>query len=168
MRLVDGEAGDRRLGEEASKRRGREALRRHVEKSQPARAHGALGVAALGRRSERVERRGGDSLARELVDLILHQGDQGRDDERRTVEQEGGELIPDRLPGAGRHHGEHVTARERGKHDVLLARAEGRVAEVAAKGVPGVYPLHSAAPFGHYSPNGWQCGPTRCRLRRSP
>ena len=44
MRLVDGEAGDRRLGEEASKRCGREALRRHVEKSQPARAHGALGV----------------------------------------------------------------------------------------------------------------------------
>ncbi len=97
-------------------------------------------------------------------DLILHQGDQRRDDERRAVEQERGELIPDRLPGAGRHHGEHVTARERGAHDVLLARAEGRVAEVAAKGVPGVDPLHS----GHYSPNGWQCGPTRCRLRRSP
>src|SRR2546430_9359874 len=44
--------------------------------------------------------RSGDPAAAQRADLILHQRDEGRDDERQTIGHERGELVTERLAGA--------------------------------------------------------------------
>ena len=46
----------------------------------------------------------------ELRDLVLHERDQGRDDEGRAAAREAGELVAERLPRARRHDEQHVLA----------------------------------------------------------
>jgi hypothetical protein len=77
----------------------------------------------------------------ERVDLVLHERDERRDDERQVVAHERGKLVAERLPGAGRHDDEHVA---RGWPDgrpdgLLLARAEGVEAEVLAQRGGGIH-----------------------------
>ena len=77
--------------------------------------------AACSSRGDSVESRRSTSMSSslELVVLILHQRDQRRHDERDAVELERGQLVAQRLAGAGRHDrervdaGEHVADRER-------------------------------------------------------
>ena len=145
VRLVDGEARDRRLFEQPPEGGGREPLGCDVQEAQPALPHRRLRRAAGGHRGERMERGGRDSLAGQLVHLVLHQGDERRHDQSRSGQEHRGELVADRLARAGRHHGEQVPARERGAHDVLLAGAEGPVAEVAEERGPGVHGEHYSA-----------------------
>ena len=92
-------------------------------------------VAALGRRAQprrglvRVER-GVDQrrlrrhLGRQLVDLVLHQRDQRREDERRRRPQHRRELVGERLARARRHQRERVAAIDGRADDLLLAGAE--------------------------------------------
>ena len=134
VRLVDREAGERRGGEQPPEGLRREPLGRDVEEPQASLAHRGLGGAALRGSRERVQRRRRDALPDELVHLVLHQGDEGRDHERRPLREQGRQLVADRLAGAGRHDGEQVPSRERRAHDLLLAGPEGVVAEVAAQG----------------------------------
>ena len=61
---------------------------------------------------------------RQLVDLVLHQRDQRREDERRLRPQHCGELVGERLPGARRHQRERVAALDGRADDVLLAGPE--------------------------------------------
>ncbi len=144
VRLVDREPGDRHLGQEPLERRRRETLGRDVEQAQPALAHRGLRRAPLGGRGERVERRGRDPLAGELVHLVLHERDEGRNHEDRPVQKQGGQLVADRLARAGRHDGEQVPARERRAHDVFLAGAEGLVPEVASERGARIHGRHYA------------------------
>ncbi|MNY05990.1 hypothetical protein D3C86_1387290 [compost metagenome] len=77
-----------------------------------------------------VDEGGGDPLLEEGVHLVLHQGDEGRDDERRALEHQGGQLVADGLAVAGRHDGDGVATRKHRLDHALLARAEGRVTEM--------------------------------------
>ncbi len=79
------------------------------------------------------ERRRRSDLRRQLVDLVLHQRDQGREDERRLLAQHRRELVGQRLPRARRHQRERVAAVDCGAHDLLLPWPEGVEAEELAE-----------------------------------
>ena len=67
----------------------------------------------------------------EHVELIFHQRDERRDDDGRAGQQHRGQLIAQRLAGAGRQNGERVFAVQHAPDDLFLARLEVLVAEVA-------------------------------------
>ena len=102
------------------------------------------------------ERRRGADLRGQLVDLVLHQRDQRREDERRGRPQHRGELVRQRLAGAGRHDRERVDALERGTDDRLLSGPEA----VEAEELP-----ERGAEIGHPNECTGGVGENLCRLR---
>ena len=59
-------------------------------------------------------------------DLILHQRDQGADDQGGAAAREAWQLVAKRLAGAGRHHQQHVVAGGRGfAHGLLMSSKRG-------------------------------------------
>src|SRR5262249_23059045 len=62
----------------------------------------------------RVHRERVDAMRRELVLLVLHQGDQRADDDGQSREHQRGKLIDDRFAAAGRHDDQRVTLIENG------------------------------------------------------
>ncbi len=106
-------------------------LRSGVEKPGLARGDRREARRRLVRRERGVdEGRRRRNLRRELVHLVLHQRDQRREDERGGGPQHRGELIRQRLAGAGRHERERVPAFHRGTDHVLLPWAEVVEAEL--------------------------------------
>ena len=83
----------------------------------------AAGVDALRPQAQRLE----------LRDLVLHERDERGDDERRAAAGEAGELVAERLAGAGGHDEEHVAALRGGAAHGLLVRPEGGEAEALAQ-----------------------------------
>ena len=135
VRLVHGEQRDLRPHELSEEPLVVEPLRGDVEQLQAARAKPLGDVAKLVRAEARVEPSGVDALADEEVDLILHQRDQRRDDDRDAVEQERRELIAEALAGARREDRERGAARQQRLDDLLLAGAERGEAEPGAEDV---------------------------------
>ena len=78
---------------------------------------------------DELKRRRGDAEAPHLLDLVAHQRDQRRDDERQPAVEHRGQLVAERLAAAGRHDGEDVLAGEHRRDDLRLAGAETVVAE---------------------------------------
>ena len=146
VRLVDREKGDSRLGELCEEAFVVEALRGDIEQLQAARAQALRGVPQLLEAEARVEPGSLDPLTREEVELVLHQRDQRRDDDRDTVEQEGGKLVAEALTGAGGEDRERGAAGEERLDDLLLARAERVEAEPVGENVTrALGSLHRAA-----------------------
>ena len=130
VRLVDGEERNLRAPQRVEEALVVEALGRDVEQRERALGHRVRERARLVGRERRVEPRGLDPAAAEEIDLVLHQRDERRDDEREPVEHQRGELVADRLSAAGGEHGERATAPgERVDHLVLAGtkRAEPEV-----------------------------------------
>ena len=73
--------------------------------------------------------------SRELRHLVLHQRDERADHQRRAAAREAGQLVAERLAGAGRHDEEDVPPRRDRPADRLLVRAEGFEAEGGAQEV---------------------------------
>ena len=67
--------------------------------------------------------------AAQQVDLILHQGDQRRDDDRCTIHHQSRQLIAQRLAASGGHQDESITPSNQVRDDLFLVRLEGVVAE---------------------------------------
>ncbi len=88
---------------------------------------------------------GGDAFCDQGIDLILHQGNEGGDDQSEAVEEEGRELIAKRLPSSGGEDGEGRAVGEDGVDDFFLTVAEGGVAEVFFEGFSVV---HRARSYG--------------------
>jgi hypothetical protein len=124
VRLVDGEERDARAVELRQEPLVVEALRRDVEQLQRAGAQPLEDRPLLRRVEARVEPLGVDPAPLQEVDLILHQGDQRRDDDRQPVEEQRRQLVAEALAGAGREHGERRPAGEKGADDLLLAGTE--------------------------------------------
>ena len=92
-------------------------------------AHLVAGEGAVDQRGARAD--GG----RERLDLVLHQGDQRRDDDGRALVEQRRELEGQRLAGAGRHDRQRVLAAQRAGDDGGLPGAQILVAELCAEGV---------------------------------
>ena len=78
--------------------------------------------------------------------LVLHQGDQGRDDHRRSGKKESRDLIAEGFPGAGRHHTEHIPAGEQAFDQRLLAGAEGMMTVYFCEGFQRLFVHGDALP----------------------
>ena len=129
VRLVHGEERDVQPACQGAKLRHFEAFRRDVEQLIRPGA-GAVEHARLLRGGERAvhERRRNAALG-ERRDLIRHQRDERRNDERHARQQQGGDLIADALAATGRHNAHYVPPGERGVDKRLLPGAERAVAE---------------------------------------
>ncbi len=145
VRLVDDEEADRHLAQRLEEAGRGEALRRDVEQPQLARPravqHPAVGVRVLLGVDERD--RAADA-ALERLDLVLHQRDERRDDDRQVAAQQRRKLVAERLPGAGRHHDQDVAPREGAGHRLRLTGAEVVEAEDLAQRAAGF--LHRGRP----------------------
>ena len=119
VRLVHGEARQRAAPTRSpGERFGREALGRDVEEAELSipRARRWPRAAPPARRASGA-RPPRMPLRFKLVHLVLHEGDERRDDERQARQDHGRELIAERLSGAGRHDGENVPAGEHRAHE---------------------------------------------------
>ena len=91
----------------------------------------------LPRRQSRVDGRGGDALGPQAVRLILHEGDQGRNDDAEPGTCERRNLVGERFSAAGGHQRQRVAPVHHRTDDPLLHGAERVVAPVAFE--QGVY-----------------------------
>ena len=133
MGFVDGKkrqlAGFVEVIEQVEEARRDEALGGHVEHVERASEHGALdfhraieaeaGIEEVCRRADFLER----------ADLILHQRDEGRHDNRHAGAQQRRDLVAQRFAAAGGHQHQGVAAGGYVFDDVFLRAAELRVAE---------------------------------------
>ena len=85
----------------------------------------------LPRREPRVDRHGRDSLPPKSVDLILHQGDERRDDDAQPLARHRRNLVGEGFPASGGHQHQRVAPLHYRTDDLLLNGAETRKAPVA-------------------------------------
>ena len=98
-------------------------------------------------------RAAGTPSACERVDLILHQRDQRRDDDRHAVEHQRGQLVAEALARSRRKHGERAAAREQRLDHLGLARAEaGEPEAIAEQALRGVERRHGGLCAHHARP----------------
>jgi hypothetical protein len=150
VRLVDRQVSDRAdhlqeaLGSLAGK-----ALRRHVDERIPALADPGRHGRFLVRAQRAVVAGGSDAVFDECVDLVFHQRDEGRDDERhpsaRAISHQRRRLEAERLAAAGRQDDDRVAAREDRVHRFALQRSKGGVAPV--RGENGLECVHVFGSF---------------------
>jgi hypothetical protein len=133
VRLVDREEADARAFEQIEKARRHETLGRDVEQVDVAFAQGAFGGGGLGAGERRIEIRGAHADFGERGHLVLHQRDEGRDDDARAeagfVAHERGNLIAKRFTAAGGHQHQRIAARCDMLHDLGLLPSKCGITE---------------------------------------
>ncbi len=138
MSLVNREQGNLPTREIRHEPLAGQPFRSDIEQLESAFAKVVVDFSGLRRREAGVEPGGGHASAGQVVDLVLHQGDQRGDDHGQAVEQERRELVAEALAAAGREDGQARPAfKQRGDHP-LLALAEPVKAEDLGKGPAGV------------------------------
>ncbi len=73
-----------------------------------------------------------------MADLVLHQRNQRRDDDRHAVAQQGRNLVAQRFAAASGHQHQGITATRNLFDDLLLAATKGIVTENAFKNAEGL------------------------------
>jgi len=130
MRLVDRRHRQIRLREKIERAIGEQSLGRDVEQLQFAVGDAICNALALAWRHRAVDARGGHAVGHERVDLVLHQRDQRRNDEREPIAHERGRLITKRLATAGRQHDDRIASLDAAEHRLALQREKGIVAPI--------------------------------------
>ena len=130
VRLVHRHHGNRHAACEIEEERRGQPLGRDIEQLVLAASGEIQRVAHLLERQGAVDAGGRDAGLIQRADLILHQRDERRDDERQSGQRERRDLIADGLAGAGRHDAERVAPGKNGLHELVLSRTEAVVAEV--------------------------------------
>src|SRR5262249_32353076 len=77
-----------------------------------------------------MQRRCANAAAIQLVHLILHQRDEGRDHQGRARQHERRQLKSERLAGSGRHDGQHVVSVDHGPDQIFLTWTERGVTKM--------------------------------------
>ncbi len=122
--LVDGDGGHPQAPEKIDEPGGDQPLGRHVEKAEPPRAQLPGHPAPLTRGQGTVEPSGGDAAPDQGVDLVLHQGNQGGNHQGQPGKEQGGRLVTEALPPAGREHHDRVPPPKDALHRLALQRTE--------------------------------------------
>jgi len=127
--LVDGEEREPRALEQTEEARCRKALRRDVEQVEPACEQFALDFCRRFRAERRVE--AGRSHARfaQRRHLVVHQRDQGRDDDSAALAHQRRDLEAQRLAAAGGHQHQRIAAVRDVLDDLALLAEKRREAE---------------------------------------
>src|SRR5262245_55884266 len=129
MRLVDCEQRDRGSSLAESARQRGKAFRSAVQQCEPSARGGFEDHAPLIGVELAVHVCRRYTPPSQRTNLVLHERDQRRDDDREPVAHQRGHLITERLPCPRRQHGEHVSPRKQGAEDSELMDAEARVSE---------------------------------------
>ena len=108
MRLVDGEQRYPHPRNGFHETRAAKALRRDVQQVVDARPARLQPFLLLARRQRTVDVGGGDALRLQSVYLVLHQGDERRNDQRAALPQHRRQLVAQGFAAAGRHDGQNV------------------------------------------------------------
>jgi hypothetical protein len=127
--LVDRDCADVPAGQLAREIASQQAFRGDVEQAVLAGIEVRLAGRHLGGFQRGIEIGRGHPGGVELVDLVLHQRDQRRDDDGQPVAHQRRKLVAEALAGTGRKDRHGVESGQGGGHDVLLERTEGIVAE---------------------------------------
>ena len=125
MGFVDGQQGDLHAGKQREQAWGQEGFRGHVEQTTLASPHTRHILLVRLRRERAVQEQGRDAGSAQLLDLVFHQGDERRDDHREPVEQQGRDLVTERLAAAGGHDRQRVAPGQNILDHFALQRAEG-------------------------------------------
>ena len=91
------------------------------------------GRGARARRLLRVEHDGRQARRPQVGELVILEGDQRREDDRRPFAKQAGQLVDRGLAAAGRQHGQHVAAVDQRLHRGQLPRTK----LVEAEALPG-------------------------------
>ena len=149
VRLVDREQRDLQLLRERAEAVGQQPLRRDVENLVSAEARVAVGLAQLLDGHGAVDAAGRDAGVLQGHDLILHERDERRDDERQPRQQQGGQLIAKALAAARRHDAEHIAPGQDRVDKRLLPLPEGRKPKILPQ---HLHLLHPRTPFRRFAP----------------
>ncbi len=98
----------------------------------------AMDVAGFFGRQFGVQRGGGDAQLAHGGDLVVHQGNQRRDDDGGAGPTKSGNLITNAFAAAGRHQHQRVAAGDNVADDGFLGTAKAGEAEDAAEDGEGV------------------------------
>ncbi len=129
MRLVDAEQGDVEPLQEGQHARLHQALGRQVEHLDLAAADALGDQPLLVVAQRRIQRHRGHAEFVEGRDLVVHQGDQRRNDHRQTVAQQRRHLVAERFAAARGHQHQGVATLRHALDYRRLIAAEGVVAE---------------------------------------
>ena len=122
--LVDHETRGREAAKHLAEGCAPEPLGRDVEQLEASGGQLLFHPRALGWEERGMERRRGNALRAQPVDLVFHQCDERRDHDGGSIQQQRGELEAEGLPGPRRHHGHEVAPLEHCEGGLPLARAE--------------------------------------------
>jgi hypothetical protein len=140
MRLVDDEQAHRvRLQQRQELGIGESLRRRHHDPGGAVR-HGGLRRLLLVAAHGAVQLHGVDAERLQRLALIFHQCNQRRHDHRAARQHDGGQLVAQRLAGAGGHDGQRRFAGERAIDHRPLSGAQARQPEYVAQGGAGAAP----------------------------
>ena len=128
--FVDDEHGNGQTLHEGRKEFVFQAFRRNIDQFDPAGADGGEAGLGLFKSTLAVDIRRRYLLVDQAVDLVLHEGNERRNDQRHAGHHQGRQLEAYRLPCPCRHDGQAVAAIEKGLDDLMLARPERRIAKI--------------------------------------
>ena len=128
MRLVDRDQRQHFLVDQLAESLGRRPLGRDIEQVEIAVAE-PLDRLLRGFASARGQRRRLDAIALGRSDLVVHQRDQRRDDQRGPAPRQRRQLVAERLARPGRHHRQRMLARHHPLDHLLLHPAKVGKAE---------------------------------------
>ena len=140
MGFVNDEQPDARAPDRIEEARQGEPLWRDVQQSHLAPNRSSDGVDILRAGSLRVDEL--DPAGRDpgqRLDLVVHQRDERRDDERQVVADQRGQLVAERLARARRHHDQRIAVLHRRRDRLGLPGAELLEPEDAAQGVARIH-----------------------------
>ena len=143
--LINGEEGDGHILEPFQKRLGHQPFRRHIEQIQflvvQLRQYPARGNVTEGR----IVKGSTHTVGAQGIHLVLHQGDERRDDNADPGPVQRRNLVAERLAAAGRHNDEGILAVDQAGNDLRLRMAEGMIAKYLEQGFLWIS-VHSASP----------------------
>ncbi len=135
VRLVDREQGNGDSLKKSLKAFGQQALRGDIQKVDRPCDHPPFDASGLIRGEAGVQEIGAQAVLPQGLNLVLHQCDQGRDDQPHPRAQNRRDLVAKGLPAAGRHQHERVLSADHAFDDVQLMGAEGAVAVVFSEDI---------------------------------
>ena len=135
MGFIHGHEIDPERFEETPESGHRQSLGSHVQDLERASAGLVLNPAELTAGEGAVDETRGDAVCPQGVHLVLHEGDQRRNDQSQAVESQRGQLVAQGLAPARGHEHQRVPAIQNTGDDLLLEREEIVESEVCLEKV---------------------------------
>ena len=135
--FIDGQAGQAAILEQSQRFGSEQGFGGDIEQLQLSGACAVGGGDPIPVFKRAIEESGGNVEEVQLIDLVLHEGDERRDHHRQAVEHECGQLVTERFATAGGHDGQGVVTLEHMTDHLGLAGQEIRETEDLFEQVSG-------------------------------